>query len=77
MKCPECGKIDNVVVSDIEVNAGIKRRRRCNLCGFSWRTYEFDEGEYTLLKLNEHKVSMIIKLAKELKICLHDHKREI
>lgn len=46
MNCPRCGcKVENI---DTRNNgARVRRRKRCNTCGFTFTTYEVYEGDIT------------------------------
>ncbi|WP_442916923.1 NrdR family transcriptional regulator [Lysinibacillus sp. 54212] len=48
MKCPECGIVDrdNRVVDSRHWKHTIRRKRKCNSCGYRWHTYEAMELEY-------------------------------
>ena len=40
MTCPRCHAPDSRVVDSRDSHYGIRRRRRCDGCGFRWTTYE-------------------------------------
>ncbi len=40
MRCPSCGANDSHVVDTRQVDAGIRRRRECNICHGRFTTYE-------------------------------------
>ena len=52
MKCPKCGK-STIVTDSRERNNGIYRRRKCNLCGYRFSTYETIGGKGTWSKLKK------------------------
>lgn len=41
MKCPYCGKDNNIVADSRERKTGIQRKRKCQSCGGSFRTFEY------------------------------------
>lgn len=43
MKCPNCNKVDSIVVDSRPIHNGIsiRRRRECNDCGYRYTTYEY------------------------------------
>ncbi|MBL0142611.1 MAG: hypothetical protein IPP91_11060 [Betaproteobacteria bacterium] len=43
MKCVICSSEDHGVISTVEQDACIRRRRKCARCGHRWTTYELTE----------------------------------
>ena len=44
MNCPKCNASSKVVASKRMKTCMLKRRRRCNNCGFRWTTYQSSGG---------------------------------
>jgi transcriptional regulator NrdR family protein len=44
VKCSNCHSDQHRVIETAEADSAIRRRRKCDRCGFRWTTYERDES---------------------------------
>lgn len=62
LKCPKCGKEENVVVNSRTVQNTIRRRRECEWCGARFTTYEGIEITSKRKLWNEIKPKLIANI---------------
>lgn len=56
MRCPDCKSRDSLrVVKTVHTASSVRRRRKCSKCGSVFVTFEVDERDLTVRKINELK----------------------
>ncbi len=60
--CPKCSKTSSVIRSDPQHDGKIKRRRKCESCGFRYNTIEMGLEELKRMREMEGAIGSLKKL---------------